>query len=386
MKRATSRRKTLTRVVKNTQQTKALVCIDQSKIRKEYIKKCKRTMKDLEKAKKEILEYENNDLPNYNKWYNSTFGNKLSQIRETHEKAGELFHTLREIEYYKNKKKISYYEAYLLVEDKKKNPDKYKEEEEPGHEYYEYTDEDDWEDEDYGAFDDFDSEEDPESDPALEKEIEEAFKDFLRKNPEAAKAASHPKIRKVMFESFRKFYKSNQESFESDHENSNSEKNNFELRLKSRYRQLVRKLHPDYCKDRTAHIDNLWHEVQRAYQSKDLDRLDMLLAISSINEGDFNADFSVSQILDVQKEYKDQLKAIRSKIRQAKKELSWGFSKLKSTAHIGKIIDKQLTSTYLEEKSNLDHFQMLLRHWSTPPQTKNSKKSRMSAIEHIFLF
>jgi hypothetical protein len=367
-------------------ETRALVLVDQEKIRKDYIKKCKRTMKDLEKAKKEILEYENTDLPSYHKWYNQTFGNKLSLIRETHEKAGELFHTLKEIEYFKNKKKISYYEAYLLVQDKKKNPDKYKEEEEASHEYYQYSDEDDWNDEDYGVFDDEDfAHDNPDSTPEMEAEIEEAFAEFLRSNPEAARDAKHPKMRKVLFEFFRSYYYDTKEQREGSFTPSQA-KENMESRIKARYRQLVRRLHPDYCKERTEHLDNLWHEVQIAYQAKDLERLDMLLAISSINEGDFNADFSVSQILDVQKEYKDQLKAIRSKIRKAKKEPSWGFTKLKSTAQIGKVIDRQLTANYHEEKRNLEHFQLILQEWSKPPVPRNSHRNRHSAIEHLFLF
>ena len=381
--------KTVSKTSAVNTEVKALTCIDQKKVRKEYIKKCKRTMKDLEKAKQEILNYENIDLPIYNKWYHSTFGNKLSLIRETHEKAAEIYHTLMEIEYYKNKKKISYYEAYLIVEDKKKNPEKYKNEEEKEHEYYEYTEEDDWEDEDYGFYEDsrFETEED--TDPELEKEINEQFEIFLKNNPSARNAAQNPKIRKFFYESFRKFYKANRTDFYENYTQPKPNKNEFEIRLKVKYRELVRKLHPDYIKERTPHLDNLWHEVQKAYKAQDLERLEMLLALTSIQEGDFSSDFSISQILNVQNEYKQQLKAIRSKIREAKKQPAWGFSKLTSTKVIQKKIERELDESYREEKRNLEHFQELLKIWSTPPDNKPKPTKNLIQInkeEELFLF
>ncbi len=347
--------------------SKNLICLNQEKVRKDYIRKCKRSIKDLEKIKQEILNYEKNDLPSFEKWYNSQFGKLLSEIREFHEKAGELYHKIREIEYYKNKKKISYYEAFLLVEDKLKNPEKYKEEE-PEHEYFEFSDDGEYEFEE-NEDDDFFNSNSNYYEPSIEEEIKNAFSEFLRENPEYFHFSKNPKIYKILYENFRKnFY----ENYYFNHKEKTKSENDLEIRIKAKYRELARKLHPDYRQESHPHLDELWYEVQKAYKDRDLNRLEMLLALSSIHQGDFNSNFSISQILDVQKEYKEQIKALRARLKQIKKHEAWGFSKLESTQSLEKKISKRLNENLWEEKQNYEYFQLLLQKWSTPPKT-NSK-------------
>lgn len=348
--------------------SKALICLNQEKIRKDYIRKCKRSMKDLEKVKKEIIDYETNDLPMFEKWYHSHFGATLSEIRETHEKAKELFHKIREIEYYQRKKNISYYEAFLLVEDKLKNPEKYKEEEEPEHDYFEFSEEE----EDFSEWDEQETYErnsfNSQTDPEIEKQIEQAFQEFLRENPEYSRFSKNSQIYKILYETFRKrFY----EEFINKHEAyKHKYEDDLEARIKAKYRELVRKLHPDYRKESNPYFDELWHEVQAAYKRKDLNRLEMLLALSSIHQGDFSVSFSVSQILEVQNEFKAQIKALRARLKLIKKNEAWGFSKLETTKPLEKKISKRLNENLFEEKENLAYFQYILKKWSTPPKQK----------------
>ncbi len=49
-------------------------------------------------------------------------------------------------------------------------------------------------------------------------------------------------------------------------------------RLKMLYRRLVRRLHPDGNSELTLREKELWHEVQAAYQDRDLDRLEAVAA------------------------------------------------------------------------------------------------------------
>lgn len=360
--------------------SRALICLDQEKIRKDYIRKCKRSIKDLEKVKKEILDYEQNDLPSYEKWYHSQFGKLMSEIREFHEKAKELFFKIREIEYYKHKKKITYYEAFLLVEDKLKNPEKYREEETEQSEFsdedyeFRYEFEEDDEDSDfekeYFDEDEFSDFEDTQhTNPELEREIQNAFAEFLRDNPEYAHLAKNPRIYKLLYENFRKkFY----EDFHFNHKQKSEIQTDLELRIKAKYRELARKLHPDYRKESSPYLDELWYEVQKAYKDKDYNRLEMLLALSSIHQGDFHADFSISQILDVQREFKDQIKALRARLKEVKKHEAWGFSKLESTKPLEKKISKRLHENLEEEKQNYEYFKLILEKWSTPPRKTSS--------------
>ena len=103
---------------KRKEETRALVVIEQTKVRKKYIQGCKRTIKDLEKAKQEWEEFQSVDVPSYEQWYNQSFGSDLSQIREAHAKAQDLNSTLQEIRYWMMKRDMSPYEAYKLVMDR----------------------------------------------------------------------------------------------------------------------------------------------------------------------------------------------------------------------------------------------------------------------------
>jgi hypothetical protein len=55
-------------------------------------------------------------------------------------------------------------------------------------------------------------------------------------------------------------------------------------RIKEIYRMLVRRLHPDTRADGDATVSALWHQVQEAYEARDLDRMETLLALRGAGE------------------------------------------------------------------------------------------------------
>ena len=58
-----------------------------------------------------------------------------------------------------------------------------------------------------------------------------------------------------------------------------------EARLKEIYRILVRRLHPDLLAAKGAAVASIWHEVQEAYQARNLERLETLLALTQMQDG-----------------------------------------------------------------------------------------------------
>lgn len=357
-------------------ETRALVVIEQTKVRKKYIQGCKRTIKDLEKAKLEWEEFQTVDVPNYEQWYNQNFGSDISQIREAHAKAVDLNSTLQEIRYWMMKRDISPYEAYKLVMDRKANPEKYRalDEEEAekvreekrkwkekyGKDFFDEDEEDDFTDED---------EEDEffgDGREPSEEELRMMFEMFIQANPSIKSKMKDKGFYDFMFERFKEDVLGRKsKSSETDEVNP---KNSVEDRIKNIYRILVRKLHPDFQSEITPHTQSLWHEVQEAYKVKDLERLETLLAISNIQTGDFSEEISVSQILNVQSEYKSQLKSLRAQIRKARKRVEWGFSKLKNTQPLSQKIKSDLKMELKSHQFHIQQFEKQLQAWSKPMQ------------------
>jgi hypothetical protein len=360
----------------------ALVLIDQEPIRKDYIKKCKKAYKDLQKAQSEWQKYESKDLPAYEKWYYNTFGSQLTEIRETHEKAADAYQLIHEIYFYSDHFGISYYKAYCYVMDKRKNPDKYSENEweqfrNRGYNHSKHHHEEDFDDDFYGP--NFDKEEENFSD----EDIEKIFENLVMSDPVMRKKCKDPKFRKKVFSDFKEeFKKFNQkqkgENIEDEIGTVGSKKeDSWEDRVKNRYRKLVRILHPDFRENKEdPELDEIWHKVQEAYQKKDIDRLDMLLAICNIKEGKFREDFSISQILDASMEYKTQLKALKKRLKLAKKDKAWGFSTLNNKNILENSIKRNLQEDLKREKGNLMEFQEILKFMSTPDSNIFYKEPR----------
>lgn len=346
-------------------ESRALVVIEQSKVRKKYIQGCKRTIKDLEKAKKEWEDYQNLDIPTYEKWFNGNFGSSISQVREAQAKAQELHSTLQEIRYWMMKKNLSPYDAYKLVMDRKANPEKYRASDEAEAER-ERKEERKWKErferDFFGEEDSFEEEDFFEEDEPSEEDLHRMFEMFIEANPSIKSKMKDKGFYDFMFERFKEDVLGRKSSKSSKKESNTSK----EDQIKTIYRTLVRKLHPDYQTESSPHLEELWHEVQEAYKANDLERLETILAISNIQTGDFSEEISVSQILNVQAEYKNQLKSIRAQIRKAKKRVEWGFSKITNTQLLTKKINSELKSELNQHLFHIKEFEKQLRDWSKP--------------------
>ena len=192
------------------------------------------------------------------------------------------------------------------------------------------------------------------------------FEFFIQANPSIKSKMKDKGFYDFMFERFKEDVlgrkSKNPETDEVD------PKTSVEDRIKNIYRILVRKLHPDYQAEITPYMQSLWHEVQEAYKAKDLERLETMLAISNIQTGDFSEEISVSQILNVQSEYKSQLKSLRAQIRKARKRVEWGFSKLTDTKPLSQKIRSDLKMELKSHQFHIQQFEKQLQAWSKPMQ------------------
>lgn len=333
----------------------ALVPVDQKKIRKKYIQGCKRTIKELDKAKIEWNQYHSSDIPEFEKWYNQEFGKSLTEKRELHEKAQELYQLIADTHFWKRRKQCSWKRAYEYAIDCKQNPEKYEKElEKERREREKYYEEEERRErerrESFSSDPEFDEE-----DELTDDEISFLFDAFLEDNPSIKKQIKNEDMYDFFFQRFRESFRGNESLSEEDGQDSKSETN--ENKVKSVYRELARKLHPDFNKDQSDFNRELWYEVQEAYRNNDFEKLETLLAISNIQNGNFTEEFSISQILNVQYEYKLQLKSIRSQIRKAKKTKEWGFSKLNDKRKLKTSLSQEMKMLKNNIKKDINDFQ-----------------------------
>lgn len=106
-----------------------------------------------------------------------------------------------------------------------------------------------------------------------------------------------------------------------------------DLQIKTIYRKLVRKLHPDLRAERDAKVseswvEKAWHQVQAAYQQNNFEALAHLEKMVSLRSKDLQS-LTVAEIKGSQVWLKEELKQLEKAQRQLRKLPSWGFSKLK---------------------------------------------------------
>ncbi len=99
-------------------------------------------------------------------------------------------------------------------------------------------------------------------------------------------------------------------------------------RLKTLYRKLVRRLHPDGKAELSARERELWHEVQAAYQSGDLERLEAAAGRVEMGDGGDAAGLPVGTLRRMTAELGRALVEMKKATNRAKRQAAWGFRRL----------------------------------------------------------
>ena len=110
-------------------------------------------------------------------------------------------------------------------------------------------------------------------------------------------------------------------------------------RVKEIYRILVRRLHPDTGKARQdPHTRKLWDDLQAAYAAKDLERLEVLLAITDLHETGGSMRSTIFHLRQVARELGNQLHSLKVRLMQARKTPAWIYWHSKNRKKAGEKI------------------------------------------------
>jgi hypothetical protein len=148
-----------------------------------------------------------------------------------------------------------------------------------------------------------------------------------------------------------------------------------DARIKEVYRDLVRRLHPDLRTDGGVTVSATWHEVQEAYQARNLDRLESLLALTEMGSG-ASSQASFSQIQRALADFKRSLRAIQWSLREAKWDPAWGFSLNPPKSSMERRIRREMEETLSHQRSALAELKRTIEDWSRPwhPPVKKPKQ------------
>jgi hypothetical protein len=145
-----------------------------------------------------------------------------------------------------------------------------------------------------------------------------------------------------------------------------------DARVKSLYRKLVRRLHPDHRSDGEAAVSNLWHEVQEAYAAADVARMEILLALSDIQANALGEQTTLAQMRNVCLELERSLRALEKSVAEAEDEEAWNFARTSPSEDLRVRVERQLKHELAIRMERLELLTAAITEWARGP-AKNQK-------------
>ncbi len=219
---------------------------DPSGIRRDHIRAYKKLGAALRDANKTLRDLEEQDLPAFRRWYTAEFAKDHESVTVLHNRYEELDFIYGATEDYRLYVGCTYKQAYKKVSEAHAEgkllelmretciavDDEFEDEDD--------DDEDFWEE-------DIHSGGDP-NDDVFGDESDDFFREFDRDHSNAP-PSSRQKV---------------------------TSHTDTDRHYKTLYRQLLRKLHPDFHPNQSAEEKSLWHELQDAYEWRDIGRLEKI--------------------------------------------------------------------------------------------------------------
>lgn len=335
-----------------------LVLLDQGKLRRKAASECSREMARLEKAKAEWKRFQTEDKAPFERWMAATFGALLSRLRETEARLHEKEALVREVDLemvFGGAR--SHRSAYAKIDRRRTNPPP-KVDPEAGPP----PPQDDGTGFERAGFDDL---------PEFEQEL--LFEDFLRvvmgMNPDRMSEMRYQKM-------FTDFKADMRGQARPESPPAPEPPKPEQSRIKELYRLLVRRLHPDTRAESDAQVSALWHEVQEAYSEGNVERLEMLLALTDLQANTTGEHTSLFQMRSVLAELRRSFNALQRNLRAAKQDPAWNFARLKEHSSLQKRMRGDLESNLRWHEGRLQQIEALIASWSAPRKRRKMHATR----------
>lgn len=146
------------------------------------------------------------------------------------------------------------------------------------------------------------------------------------------------------------------------------------LRVKELYRVLVRRLHPDSGGSHAdAHRARLWHDLQEAYAAKDLERMEVLLAMTDLHEGNDALRTTLYHLRKVAGEMARTVRELKGRLRDARVSPAWIFWHAADRKKAGAQLRAEVESRIRSAREYLVVLEKEIAPWQNKPQSHKQK-------------
>lgn len=325
-----------------------MIVIDQRPLRRQAASACNRELARVEKARAEWRRFDHEDKPAFEKWLAGRFGAVLTEMRELELSLREKEQLIDEVEIeYAWIGASSYRAAYLAVMRRRHAPARTR--------TIPPEDTDRQQPRDYSDF------------SAEEKRavFEEFVEDFLDIDPEDLPKKEYERL----FKDFEAGAKKREHRADPPPAPGSPARPE-DARIKEVYRTLVRRLHPDTRADGGPEVSALWHEVQEAYLAGQLERLEMLLALTDIRSRSLGGHTSLHQMREVLAELRHAFAALQKSLRAARKDPAWNFSRGADRTAIEARLQRRYSASLAARRRRLRECETLIARWARPPKSQ----------------
>jgi len=322
---------------------RALVRVDGSAIRNKIRREYEKALRDLEKARQALDQFQQRDQPQFSRWMSSHFGALLTELRELNLKMAAdeaiIFMVQGEVMFGGS----SYARAYKRVMELKEEPEP-PPTPPPGGEREGRRDP-------FGAERGWGEPENPdeELDALFEELFDEAGPKFdprtqrgSRAGPGGGRAAPADASKRV----------------------------------KELYRAVVRRLHPDAHREMTAQRTEWWHQAQAAYEAGDAEQLETILTLCQIGESGTTAHTSVSLLQRITAQLKSSLRAMKRQINRWRREPAWNFSMRTDLVALAEQVRRELTAELTAVRREWMRTQELIGEWKAAAERLKPTRRR----------
>jgi len=317
-------------------------------------------LRQLERAREQIVRHEKHDLPQYSRWLHSHFGAFLTELRELNQTLTEKRSLLSEIEEEAILGNRSFFRAYEIVMRRRQECEALPNEETPfeGHEQKEQGQEQD----SYSPEDPLD-----EQFERLFEEMEEAFAEMFGMGGRRTQRKPETKTDGIK----------RGKSYD---------------RLKDIYRAVVRRLHPDTQKEMTSQKLEWWHQAQAAYEKGDIHQLEVILSLCEIEEKGTTAHTSLSILQRITRQLKNSFKQLKRELAKHRRDPAWNFSQRKDLDQLALQIRGSLRDESSALRAELQQIEQQLNLWAKGSQRRkrvshpSRRRANSEKFQEEFLF
>lgn len=339
-----------------------IVLIDQGPLRKEAEREAKAGMRDMARFSVQLDEFERRILPEFQRWESATFGALLTEERELHARLGQLKSLINDVSMESYFRGCHPHEAYAMIMRARERAADSPEMDDP---------------------DEDDTDPMPDNGDGFTAE-ERIFHSFLRNilgvEPEFLHRAEYENL-------FREFKReTGQNSGWGPHGARGGHSGyNFPApkphrigRIKELYRVLARRLHPDSPASAPA-TAGLWHDLQDAYARGDIERMEILLAITDLHEGADGSRTTLFHMREVAREFARAIEALKSRLAKARRTPAWKFWKQPDRTLMEKLIRRDLDGKLASLREEVANHEAVIERWKRAADNRKRPQPRKKA-------